>query len=154
MRPIKGTGPWGKSSCPLYRTPRAAASVPGADGRQRPGHGNADHHVELRLEGPEHLERAEHRGGPRHVELHVLHVLRRLIEIPPESNVTPFPTRTMGGAASPAPRYSSTMKRGSCSVPCATASSAPMPSCRIAARSSVVRVKPYASASCFARSAR
>src|SRR5437867_2755838 len=50
-----------------------------------------------------------------------------LIEIPPESNVTPFPTRTMGGAASPAPRYSSTMKRGSCSVPCATASSAPMP---------------------------
>ena len=49
-----------------------------------------------------------------------------LIEMPPVSNVTPLPTSATG-AASPAPRYSSTMNRGSVWEPCATASAAPMP---------------------------
>src|SRR5205807_2501783 len=42
-----------------------------------------------------------------------------LIDMPPESNVTPFPTSATGGSAAAAPRYSSTMKRGSCWLPCA-----------------------------------
>src|SRR5213592_782432 len=64
-----------------------------------------------------------------------------LIEMPPESNVTPLPTRTTG-AASPPPLYSSAMKRGSCTDPCATASSAPIPSFLMAARSSTVTPNP------------
>src|SRR6184192_387267 len=39
-----------------------------------------------------------------------------LIEIPPESNVTPLPMSATGGAPPP-PRCSSTMKRGSCRYP-------------------------------------
>ena len=76
-----------------------------------------------------------------------------LMEMPPESKVTPLPTSPTG-AASPAAVYSRTMKRGSCALPWATASSAPIPSWRIAARSSTVTVKPCAAASCFAWSAR
>ena len=64
-----------------------------------------------------------------------------LIEMPPASNVTPLPTSATGGA-SPPPRYSSTIKRGSSAVPCATASSAPMASRCSAARSSTVRPNP------------
>ena len=48
-----------------------------------------------------------------------------LIEMPPVSNVTPFPISTTGAPA--APLYSSAMKRGSWALPCATASSAPIP---------------------------
>ena len=79
-----------------------------------------------------------------------------LIEIPPESNVTPLPISAIGAASAalPAPWYSSTMNRGSSCVPCATASSAPMPSAFIAARSSTVMPKPCRWASWRAWSAR
>src|SRR5207247_10421668 len=50
-----------------------------------------------------------------------------LIEMPPESNVTPLPTSTTG-PPSPPPWYSRVMNRGSCAEPCATASRAPIPS--------------------------
>ncbi len=59
-----------------------------------------------------------------------------LIEMPPVSKVTPFPTSTTGAPS--APWYSSTMKRGSSTLPCATASSAPIFSRVIAALSSTV----------------
>ena len=79
-----------------------------------------------------------------------------LIEMPPESNVTPLPISAIGAASAalPAPWYSSTMNRGSSCVPCATASSAPMPSAFIAARSSTVMPKPCRWASWRAWSAR
>ena len=63
-----------------------------------------------------------------------------LIEMPPVSNVTPLPTSTIGAPAAPA--YSRAMKRGSSALPCATASSAPMPSRSMAALSSTVIPKP------------
>jgi hypothetical protein len=59
-----------------------------------------------------------------------------LIEIPPVSNVTPFPTSTTGAASDPL--YSSTMKRGSSALPCAIDSRAPIFSRTIAALSSTV----------------
>ena len=63
-----------------------------------------------------------------------------LIEMPPESNVTPLP---MSARAAPSvARYSSTMNRGSCTLPWATASSAARPSFCSAARSSTVRPNP------------
>ena len=76
-----------------------------------------------------------------------------LIEMPPESKVTPFPSRASGGA-SPAPVYWRAMNRGSCCEPCATASSAPIPSFLMAVRSSTVTAKPYVLPSCTARSPR
>ncbi len=68
-----------------------------------------------------------------------------LIEMPPVSKVTPFPTSTIGAPS--APLYSSTMKRGSSTLPCATASSAPIFSRAIAALSSTVTAKPWRAAS-------
>jgi hypothetical protein len=59
-----------------------------------------------------------------------------LIEIPPLSNVTPFPTSTTGAPVPPL--YSSAMNRGSSALPCDTLSSAPIPSFRMPARSSTV----------------
>ena len=53
-----------------------------------------------------------------------------LIEMPPVSKVTPFPTSTTGAPS--APVYSSTMNRGSSALPCATASRPPIFSASIA----------------------
>ena len=50
-----------------------------------------------------------------------------LMEMPPESNVTPFPTSTMGAWERGAPRYSRTTSRGGSRLPRATDSSEPMP---------------------------
>src|SRR5207244_2779848 len=50
----------------------------GRAGREILGRRDDTHHVGLRLQASQHLERPEHRGGPGHVELHVLHALRRL----------------------------------------------------------------------------
>ena len=50
-----------------------------------------------------------------------------LIDIPPESNVMPFPTSTIGACERGAPRYSRTMSRGGSRLPRVTESSEPMP---------------------------
>ncbi len=64
-----------------------------------------------------------------------------LIEMPPVSNVTPLPTRTTGAPS--APLYSRAMKRGSSTLPCATARSAPICSLTMAALSSTVTPNPW-----------
>src|SRR6266566_3557511 len=75
-----------------------------------------------------------------------------LIEIPPESNVTPLPIKAIGAPVPPL--YSRTMKRGSSALPCATARSAPIPSFLICARSRIVTPNLCCSASLRACSAR
>ena len=54
-----------------------------------------------------------------------------LMEIPPESKVTPLPTSTTGASPRTPPVYSRTMSLGGWRLPRATASRAPMPSSRI-----------------------
>src|SRR5437773_1571163 len=54
------------------------AWLDGGAGREVLGRGDDAHDVELGLEAAQRLERAEHGGRARHVELHVLHVLRWL----------------------------------------------------------------------------
>jgi hypothetical protein len=75
-----------------------------------------------------------------------------LIEMPPVSNVTPFPISTTGGPA--APLYSSAMNRGSSALPCATESRAPIFSWTMPALSSTVMSKPCRWASSRAAFAR
>ena len=48
-------------------------------------------------------------------------------EIPPVSNVMPFPTSTTGGSLGGPPRYSTTTIRGGAAEPLPTASSASIP---------------------------
>ena len=53
--------------------------------------------------------------------------LAGLIEMPPESKVTPLPTKTTGISFFLPPRYSRIINRGGCSLPLATANSALKP---------------------------
>ena len=50
-----------------------------------------------------------------------------LIDIPPESNVSPLPTSTFGASDFLVPQYSMTMNLGGSSVPAATPAKAPIP---------------------------
>jgi hypothetical protein len=70
--------------------------------------------------------------------------LAGLIEMPPVSKVTPLPTKAIGrlSLARGAPFQRSTTSRGSCALPCATPSSAPMPSRFICALSSTSTLRP------------
>ena len=54
------------------------AGLHGGGGQKILSRGNQAHHVDQRFQPTEHLERAEYRCRPRHVELHLLHVERRL----------------------------------------------------------------------------
>ena len=65
-----------------------------------------------------------------------------LIEMPPESNTTPLPMKATGASPAGPPFQRITTTRGSRTEPCATASSAPMPSSRIRAGSSTSTSTP------------
>ena len=70
-----------------------------------------------------------------------------LIEMPPVSNVTPFPTSPRCAfPLSFSGRYRSTTRHGGCALPIATPSSAPIPSSRIRASSSTSQSRPNWSA--------
>ena len=77
-----------------------------------------------------------------------------LIEIPPESNVTPFPTSATGASPFRPPRYSRTTTRGSSAAPRLTARRPPILSFRIAFLSRTVAFTPRAFASFRTRSAK
>ncbi len=66
-----------------------------------------------------------------------------LMEIPPESNVTPLPIKASGASSLlAAPFQRRITVRGSFALPCATPSSAPKPSFSMAARSSTSTSSP------------
>ncbi len=69
-----------------------------------------------------------------------------LSDRPPLSKVTPLPTKATGrlSLALGAPFQRMTTRRGGCSLPWATPSSAPMPSLRIRASSSTSTLTPRA----------
>src|ERR1017187_9210837 len=77
-----------------------------------------------------------------------------LIEISPESNVTPFPTSATGASPFPPPRYSRTTTRGSSAAPRFTARRPPILSFRIAFLSRTVTFPPRTFASFRTRSAK
>ena len=61
-----------------------------------------------------------------------------LMEMPPVSKQSPFPTRTIGASPFFPWRYSIATRRGSCGVPCATDRNEPIPSFSISSRPSTV----------------
>src|SRR5262249_31284369 len=65
-----------------------------------------------------------------------------LIEMPPESKQSPFPTSATGCALAAPLRYSMAMSFGSCDVPCATERNDPIFSACISARPSTVIFMP------------
>ena len=76
-----------------------------------------------------------------------------LMEMPPESNVMPLPTRTTGRSSGLPPVCSSTMTLGGSALPCATARMVRMPRSAIPVSSMTSHFSPTLAAICCARSA-
>ena len=87
-------------------------------------------------------------GKPKH-EIKTVGVLGAgLMEIPPESKVTPLPTNTMGFSPVFPPLYSKVIKRGGCVLPLPTAKMPPIFNFSIAGTSNTV---VFNSGYCFAK---